>query len=108
MGQYSEHRHGEAVAIGMAGASAIGTRIGVFDAVNADRQTALLTRMGLPQTYTCARPEDLMTAMQRDKKVRDGRIQWVLADRIGAASPGHHVDAEVVLEVLSEIRRNSA
>ncbi len=105
---YGAYRHGEAVAIGMLGAAAIGVRAGTMAPADADRQHALLRRVGLPQTYANAAPDDLVQAMQRDKKVRGGRIQWVLAEYIGAASPGHHVDPTIVREVLHEIRAPAA
>ncbi len=105
---YGAYRHGEAVAIGMRGAAAIGVRAGTLAPGDADRQHALLRRVGLPQTYANAAPDDVVQAMQRDKKVRGGRIQWVLAERIGAASPGHHVDPTIVREVLHEIRAPAA
>ena len=108
VGGYGAYRHGEAVAIGMRGAAAISVRVGALASADADRQRALLRRVGLPQTYANVEPDELLTAMQRDKKVRGGRIQWVLAERIGAASPGHHVDPQIVRDVLHEIRAPSA
>ena len=108
VGGYGAYRHGEAVAIGMRGAAAISVRVGALAAADADRQHALLRRIGLPQTYADIEPGELLSAMQRDKKVRGGRIQWVLAERVGAASPEHHVAPEIVREVLHEIRAPSA
>ncbi|MCY3912034.1 MAG: 3-dehydroquinate synthase [Chloroflexi bacterium] len=105
---YGAYRHGEAVAIGMRGAAAISVRAAALAESDAKRQDALLRRVGLPQTYAKAAPDDLWQAMQRDKKVRGGRIQWVLAGRIGAASPGHHVDPAIVRDVLHELRAPAA
>ncbi len=105
---YGAYRHGEAVAIGMRGAAAISVRAGTLARAAADRQHALLRRVGLPQTFANAAPDDLVQAMQRDKKVRGGRIQWVLAERIGAASPGHHVDPHIVRDVLHDLRAPAA
>lgn len=108
VGGYGTYRHGEAVAIGMRGAAAISVRVDALAEADAERQDALLQRVGLPHSYANAAPEDLVQAMQRDKKVRGGRIQWVLAERIGAASPGHHVDPTIVRDVLHEIRAPTA
>ena len=105
---YGAYRHGEAVAIGMRGAAVISVRTGALAPADADRQHALLQRVGLPQTYEDAAPDDLLQAMQRDKKVRGGRIQWVLAERIGAASPGHRVDPAIVRDVLHVLRAPAA
>ena len=105
---YGAYRHGEAVAIGMRGAAAISVRVDALAEADAKRQDALLQRVGLPHSYANAAPDDLVQAMQRDKKVRGGRIQWVLAERIGAASPGHHVDPTIVRNVLHDIRAPAA
>ncbi len=105
---YGEYRHGEAVAVGMRGAAAISTVAGGFPASDAERQHALLSRIGLPQSYAGVTPDDLLDAMQHDKKVKDGRIQWVLAERIGTASPGHHVEPTVVREVLRDLQASYA
>ena len=108
VGGYGAYRHGEAVAIGMRGAAAISVCVGALAQADADRQHALLRRVGLPQSFANAAPDELMQAMQRDKKVRGGRIQWVLAERIGAASPGHPVDPGIVSDVLHAIRAPAA
>ena len=105
---YGAYRHGEAVAIGMRGAAAISVRVDALTEADAERQDTLLRRVGLPQTYANAAPDELLQAMQRDKKVRGGRIQWVLAERIGAASPGHRVDPAIVQDVLHELRAPAA
>ena len=103
---YNEYRHGEAVAIGMTGAAAIGAIAGIFPAEDAKRQEALLSRIGLPTSYTGATPDQLIVAMQHDKKVKDGRILWALPERIGAVSPGHHVEPAVVRSVLEDLQAN--
>ncbi|MCY4115048.1 MAG: 3-dehydroquinate synthase [Chloroflexi bacterium] len=105
---YGAYRHGEAVAIGMRGAAAISVRVGALAAADAVRQHELLRHVGLSQSYMNSAPDDLLQAMQRDKKVRGGRIQWVLAERIGAASPGHHVNPHIVRDVLHELRAPAA
>lgn len=101
---YNEYRHGEAVAIGMTGAASISTIAGGFPAEDAKRQKALLRRIGLPRSYTGVTPDQLVVAMQHDKKVKAGRLLWALPQRIGAASPGHHVEPEVVRDVLEDLQ----
>jgi 3-dehydroquinate synthase len=101
---YGAYRHGEAVSIGMAGAAEIAVRTGRLDPAHADRQNRLLDRVGLPLTYREAYPERIVDAMRHDKKVRAGKIKWVLPDRIGAASVGLDVDPDLVTEVVRGLR----
>lgn len=80
---YRRYLHGEAVSIGMAFAAELSIRLGLLDASAARRQNGLLERSGLPVALPKVRYADILDCMMRDKKVRDGRIHFVLADRIG-------------------------
>jgi 3-dehydroquinate synthase len=90
-------RHGEAVAIGMVYAAALGRLAGRLDDQTAARHREVLTAVGLPVSY---RPEawpDLRAAMTVDKKTRRSRLRFVVLD--GLARPGILADpAEDLLE----------
>ena len=101
---YGAYRHGESVSIGMAGAAEIAVRTGRLAPADAQRQNRLLARVGLPLTYRQADPERVLDTMRHDKKVRAGKIKWVLPDRIGAASVGIDVDPELAAEVVRGLR----
>ncbi len=102
---YGSYRHGEAVAIGMTGAAGLAAAMGRLDPTAAVRQGDLLARVGLPLAFEGADPDQVLNAMRRDKKVTDGRIKWVLPDRIGAASYGIDVDPELVRDTVRSLRR---
>ncbi|SMF63353.1 3-dehydroquinate synthase [Azospirillum oryzae] len=99
--------HGEAVAIGMVLAFDLSVRLGLCPAEDARRARAHLAEVGLP-----VRPADipgvawdvdgLVKSMAKDKKVQDGRITFILADRIGNAFTRRDVDAAAVRAVLEE------
>ena len=99
--------HGEAVAIGMVLAFDLSVRLGLCPAEDARRARAHLAEVGLP-----VRPADipgvawdvdgLVKSMAKDKKVQDGRITFILADRIGNAFTRRDVDAAAVRAVLDE------
>ncbi|HEY5593969.1 MAG TPA: 3-dehydroquinate synthase [Nitrospiria bacterium] len=80
---YRTYLHGEAVSIGMAFAAQLSVRLGLSDASTARRQIELLKRAGLPVALPKIRTADILKAMTLDKKVADGRIHFVLAERIG-------------------------
>lgn len=66
--------HGEAVAVGMAVETFIGTRLGVTPAFLQDQVRSQLSRHGLPDRHELlADPDFLLEAMRRDKKrTREG------------------------------------
>jgi 3-dehydroquinate synthase len=96
--------HGEAVAIGMALAFELSHRLGYCSAEDASRVRSHLEQHGLPTGLEVLKPrrstpERLIAHMMGDKKVRDGRLTFVLARRIGEA----FVDRAVPLQALREL-----
>jgi len=100
---YGQFLHGEAVAIGMHFAGALACRIGWFPAVDFIRQQALIRGFGLPEYCPGIDPEALWLACQRDKKVRSGRVRWVLPRGIGHAELTDAVPVELVRAELAAI-----
>ncbi|MGO8868479.1 MAG: 3-dehydroquinate synthase [Alphaproteobacteria bacterium] len=97
--------HGEAVALGMVMAFDLSVRLGYCLAADAARVRRHLAAMGLPTTLdrTDGRRWDagrLVEHMARDKKVRDGRIAFVLARGIGEAFVAREVAPEAVRMLL--------
>lgn len=81
---YRRYLHGEAVAIGMVAAGEIARRLGWWSAAEAERQRRLIEKAGLPSQWPAGIPwEAVLQAMQADKKVKQGRIRFVLPRRIG-------------------------
>jgi 3-dehydroquinate synthase len=79
-------RHGEAVAIGMIYAAAVGRLAGRLDAATADRHRQVLSAVGLPTGYQAGAWPQLRAAMAVDKKARGSRLRLVVLD--GLARPG--------------------
>src|SRR5206468_2455336 len=75
--------HGEAVAIGMICASHLAELVGRIDAEVSHRQQKLLASFDLPTLAPQLDEQQLLSAMQRDKKAEHGRLRFVLPDRIG-------------------------
>ena len=81
---YGELLHGEAVSIGMVVAAAIAQQMEMFSSAGATRQNRLLKALGLPITYVgTVQAQDILAAMQLDKKVANKQIHWVMPRRIG-------------------------
>jgi 3-dehydroquinate synthase len=80
--------HGEAVALGMQLAFDLSARLGFCPPAAAQRVRRHLSALGLPTALAAipaATPDGLIAAMQKDKKVSDGRLTLVLARDIGEA-----------------------
>jgi 3-dehydroquinate synthase len=78
-------RHGEAVAVGLIYAAALGRHSGRLDAGTADRHRDILTALGLPTGYPADAWPELRDAMRVDKKSRGSRLRFVVLD--GLAKP---------------------
>ncbi|MEZ7897361.1 MAG: 3-dehydroquinate synthase [Flaviflexus sp.] len=74
-------RHGEAVAIGSVFAAALARAAGVSDLV--EEHIESFSTVGLPVTYEPGHREELVDAMMSDKKVRAGRLRFVLLSEQG-------------------------
>ena len=98
--------HGEGVAIGMALAFQLSVELGLCDGQDAERFVRHLKAVGLPATLDAipgARPitEELLAHMAHDKKVKDGRMTFVLVRGIGRAFVTNDVPLDRVRKVLS-------
>ena len=66
------------------------------------RQRKLLAAVGLPESIKALDSEELLAAMQRDKKVVDGRLRFVLPTRLGHVELVEQVPTESVRRVWRE------
>jgi 3-dehydroquinate synthase len=99
--------HGEGVAIGCALAFELSARLGLCAQETPSRVRAHFRAMGLRTDLAdipgdLPGPEGLMALMAQDKKVRDGKLRFVLAHGIGAAFVADDVPGEAVLRLLAE------
>jgi 3-dehydroquinate synthase len=98
---YTQVLHGEAVGIGMVAASRIAIALGMWDEACDKRQLALIEKAGLPtQIPDGVVVEDILEALQTDKKVKAGKVRFVLPARIGAATVSDRVTSEIICQVL--------
>jgi 3-dehydroquinate synthase len=94
---YGTWLHGEAVAIGMAAAGEIALAMGLWSTAEQERQLALIRAAGLPVRWPELDPEAVLACLQGDKKVRDGRVRFVLPTAIGAVEIRNDVSGEQVM-----------
>jgi len=96
-------RHGEAVAIGMVYAAAVGQAVGRLDQATARRHHEILAAVGLPTSYRAGAWPQLRRAMSVDKKARAARLRFVVLD--GLARPGILADPpeELLEQAYAEV-----
>lgn len=99
---YNKFLHGEAISIGQIAAARLSNRLTGLSAPDLERIKNLFQNAGLPVSLKLTRPrrEKLLEAMKLDKKVRDGQIKFVLAERIGKARWGVNVPHKLIHEIL--------
>ncbi|OKH17030.1 3-dehydroquinate synthase [[Limnothrix rosea] IAM M-220] len=99
---YKQFVHGEGVAIGMALAGAIAMKMSLWTSDEVQRQDALIQKAGLP--VDC--PEhlqvgDILRTLQSDKKVRAGKVRFILPTKIGEVLITDQVRSELIEDVLT-------
>jgi 3-dehydroquinate synthase len=70
--------------------------MGRISATDTERQLLLLSALGLPTAVPDADHNDLIAAMQKDKKVAHGRLRFILPTKIGHVELVSDVDEELV------------
>jgi 3-dehydroquinate synthase len=99
--------HGEGVAIGMALAFRLSGALGLCTGQDVDRFVRHLKATGLPTAISDipgARPgpDELLAHMAHDKKVKDGKLAFVLVHGIGKAFVSSEVPPDSVRKVLAD------
>ena len=93
--------HGEAVGIGMVAAGEIAVKLGLWPQADTECQKALIKKAGLPtQIPATLDVEAIIDALQLDKKVKSGKVRFVLHTQIGAVKVTDEVPTAIIREVL--------
>lgn len=98
---YRTFKHGEAVALGMIAAGQIAVELGLWSASEMARQQQLIVKAGLPTqlpaNFPIAKVADLLLT---DKKVKDGRVRFVLPTQIGTVTITDQVPERAITAAL--------
>ena len=100
---YRDILHGEAISVGMMAAAEIGRRAGMTPTHVLDRQCSLLQRYGLPLTHTGISVDAVIAATLHDKKVRGGRVRWILLEDVGRTQLRDDIPESTVREALAVV-----
>ena len=105
---YGTYLHGEAVGLGMLAAGALSRHLGLWSAQDESRQRALIAAAGLPLNWPPLDPEAVLACLQGDKKVRQGKVRFVLPNAIGQVVIRDDIDPELIRQVLVELTAGNA
>jgi len=101
---YRRYLHGEAVAIGLVAAARLSTDLGLITPDEAGRIRAVVAAHGLPVALAEPLPwSELLAAMSRDKKVRAGRLRFVVLEAIGRAVTRDDLEPALVAAAFASV-----
>jgi 3-dehydroquinate synthase len=98
---YEQFVHGEAVAIGMVAAANIAAQMDLWTQAEVDRQNALITKAGLPtQMPPELEIDSILESLQSDKKVKAGKVRFILPTEIGKVIISDQVTPEIIDQAI--------
>ena len=95
--------HGEAVSVGIAGAYRLALKLGLVEAKIVERVENTLERAGLPVKVQGMDAGKIFDRMFSDKKVKDGKLNFVLPKGIGEVVQCKVENENPIKEVLAEL-----
>ena len=95
-------RHGEAVAIGMVFAAELSGEVNGLDPKIVDRHRYLLRRLSLPTSYKAGSFDRLLQIMERDKKVKDGKLRFVTLKALGEPVLSSEISVDTARRVFNQ------
>ena len=101
---YGTYLHGEAVGLGMLAAGEISLAMGLWRPEDQQRQRAVIAAAGLPLAWPALDPQAVLGCLQGDKKVRSGRVRFVLPTAIGAVEIRDDVEPEIIVLALERLK----
>ncbi|MEL6159229.1 MAG: 3-dehydroquinate synthase [Cyanobacteria bacterium J06627_32] len=106
---YCEINHGEAVAIGMVAAAkiaeALDHSVSRWDIEASHRQQTLLEKTQLPtQLPINIDIDDILVALKSDKKVKDGKVRFVMPLQIGKSFVTDKIESGTIKKILQSIK----
>ncbi len=100
---YNQYRHGEAIAIGMVAAACLAEKMELLATEAKVRQKNLIANFSLPTSCSSLKVSDLISAMSKDKKAKEGDIYFILAKAIGDVFITADVEPKQLEEALIEV-----
>ncbi|NJN75096.1 MAG: 3-dehydroquinate synthase [Synechococcaceae cyanobacterium RL_1_2] len=102
---YDRFVHGEAVAIGMVAAGAIAVALNLWSEEEQQRQINLIQKASLPTNIpSTIAIAALIEALNHDKKVKAGKVRYILPTTLGEAIISDQVTTDLLTTVLPSLQ----
>lgn len=106
---YRQFNHGEAVALGMLVAGEIAVAAGWWSATETQRQFELIEKTELPTELPAdLNVEAIVRALSLDKKVKNGKVRFILPTQIGVAEISDQVPTDLITQSLLKLQTQRA
>ena len=106
---YCQYTHGEAVALGMVAAGDIAVASGWWTRGEAQRQRTLIKKAGLPTSIPkIIEITRILDKITLDKKVKNGKVRFILPTGIGKAEITEQVNAEFTIQCLLKMQSSNS
>ena len=100
---YGKWLHGEAVAMGMVAVGQLAIQRGLWKEVEARRQKKLIEKAGLPSKWPKLELENVLRSLQGDKKVKDGKVSFVMPLKIGEVKIFNNISNQEIEKCLQHL-----
>ncbi|MBI2647097.1 3-dehydroquinate synthase [Candidatus Woesearchaeota archaeon] len=96
--------HGIAISIGMGYAAKLSAKLGFLDEGSVIRQNNLLRYVGLPHSlsYYKLKPKKILEYIRYDKKITNGKINFILLNSIGDSFISDSVNLDDIKSILEQ------
>lgn len=102
---YRIYKHGEAIAIGMVVAARISQYLEMLDEDSVNKQLYLIKKSLLPSIIPPnLDTQDIIERLKKDKKVKGGKVRFVLPEKIGKVVVKNDVDGEIIAKAIDDSR----
>ena len=102
---YRTFNHGEGVGLGMTAVGHIAAQLGLWSQDCCDRQYRLIRKVGLPvQLPASFETEAVLEMLTADKKVKAGRVRFIMPHNIGMVKITDEVPNDAILAALREMQ----
>ncbi len=100
---YGKWLHGEAVAMGMVAVGQLAVQRGLWKEIDARRQKKLIEKAGLPTKWPELELEKVLRSLQGDKKVRNGKVSFVMPLKIGDVKIFNNISNQEINKCLQSL-----
>ncbi len=104
LGGYGKWLHGEAVSIGMVVIGELALQLKLWEKEDFRRQKELIIKAGLPTVWPNFPINKVLRSLQGDKKVKEGRIRFVMPVEIGKVIISSDIKKENLIRLLENMK----